>query len=114
MVDCPPVRPETQLAAGEQKPHCPSRPLQLVRLNYAYFKLPLSWQISDGMRSIIERHSRGQCATTPELGAVGTKLDDDIVLARTILMQNGQTTTMVADQLSPGRSDDATVKVLCD
>jgi hypothetical protein len=114
MVDCPPVRPEAQLAAGEQKAPCPFRPPQLVRLNYAYFKLPLSWQISDGMRSIIERHSRGQCVTTPELGAVGKKLDDDIVLARTILVQNGQTTTMVADQLSPSRSDDAAVKVLCD
>jgi len=114
MVDCPPVRPETQLAAGEQKPHCPSRPLQLVRLNYAYFKLPLSWQISDGMRSIIERHSRGHCAAKPDLGAVGKKLDDDAVLARTILAQNGETTTMVADQLSPGKSDDAAVKVLCD
>jgi hypothetical protein len=120
MVDCPPVRPETELAAltslaaGEQKAPCPSRPPQLVRLNYAYFKLPLSWQISDGMRSIIERHSRGQCAATPQLGAAGKKLDDDIELARTILMQNGQTTTMVADQLSPGKSDDAAIKALCD
>ena len=96
MIDCPPVRPETQLAAaagigaGDGKLSCAFRPPQLVRLNYAYFKLPLSWQISEGMRTIIERHGRGQCAEKKELGAPGKKLDDDIELARIILMQNGQ------------------------
>ena len=84
-------------------------------MNYAYFKLPLSWQISDGMRSIIERHSRGQCAEKPELGAVGKKLDEDVELARIVLMQNGQVATLVADQLWAGKRDDqATLKVLCD
>ena len=83
-------------------------------MNYGYFKLPLSWQISDGMRSIIERHSRGQCVEKPELGAAGKKLDEDVELARIILMQNGQAVTVVADQLSPGKKDEAEVKVLCD
>jgi hypothetical protein len=121
MIDCPPVRPETQLAAavgvaaGERKTLCTFRPPQLVRLNYAYFKLPLSWQISGGMRSIIERHSRGQCAEKPELGAAGKKLDEDVELARIVLMQNGQAATLVADQLWAGKRDDqVTVKVLCD
>ena len=121
MIDCPPVRPETQLAAaagvaaGERKTLCTFRPPQLVRLNYAYFKLPLSWQISGGMRSIIERHSRGQCAEKPELSAVGKKLDEDVELARIVLMQNGQAATLVADQLWAGKRDDqATLKMLCD
>jgi hypothetical protein len=121
MVDCPPVRPETQLAAavgaaaGERKALCAFRPPQLVRLNYAYFKLPLSWQISDGMRSIIERHSRGQCAEKPELGAAGKKLDDEVELARIVLMQNGQAATLVADQLWAGKRDEqAAISVLCD
>ena len=121
MIDCPPVRPETQLAAAagigaaEGKLSCAFRPPQLVRLNYAYFKLPLSWQISEGMRTIIERHGRGQCAEKTELGAPGKKLDDDIEQARIILMQNGQAATMVADQLWAGKRDDQDgIKVLCD
>jgi hypothetical protein len=121
MIDCPAVRPETQLAAsigagtGERKITCTFRPPQLVRLNYAYFKLPLSWQISDGMRSIIERHSRGQCAETAQVSAPGKKLDEEIELARIILMQNGQAATMVADQLWAGKRDDqGGVKALCD
>jgi hypothetical protein len=121
MIDCPPVRPETQLAAaagigaGDGKLSCAFRPPQLVRLNYAYFKLPLSWQISEGMRTIIERHGRGQCAEKKELGAPGKKLDDDIEQARIILMQNGQAATMVADQLWAGKRDDQDgIKAVCD
>jgi hypothetical protein len=84
-------------------------------LNYAYFKLPLSWQISDGMRSIIERHSQGQCAEKPELRAAGKKLDEEVQLAQIILMQNGQAATLVADQLWAGKRDDqAPLTVLCD
>jgi len=121
MIACPAVRPETQLAAslgagaGERKISCTFRPPQLVRLNYAYFKLPLSWQISDGMRSIIERHSRGQCAEKAEVSAPGKKLDDEIELARIILMQNGQAATLVADQLWAGKRDDQVeIKAMCD
>jgi hypothetical protein len=67
------------------------------------------------MRSIIERHSRGQCAEKAEVSAPGKKLDDEIELARIILMQNGQAATLVADQLWAGKRDDQVeIKAMCD
>ena len=49
------------------------------------------------------------------MSAVGKKLDEDVELARIVLMQNGQAATLVADQLWAGKRDDqATLKVLCD
>ncbi|HJZ42913.1 MAG TPA: hypothetical protein VJ233_04260 [Hyphomicrobiaceae bacterium] len=125
MVDCPPVRPETALMAsagdgvGSVIPGlCPARPPLSVRLNYDYFRLPLGWALSDGMRNIIDRHSRGQCAgqtgstlpTAPE-----KEVDQNVERARAILIQNSSVASEVADQLWTGkREGQDVIRLPCD
>lgn len=124
MIDCPPVRPETLLLAategggGGNKIDCRFRPPLAAKLNYAYFKLPLGWHISDGMRAIIDRHSRGRCteqARTVSSPTAADKVPDpEFAQAREILMQNSLIPVEVSDQLWAGRRDQQnTLKVEC-
>ena len=107
-VDCPPVRPqvmiETQLTAGVAI-HCASPPPQVARLNYEYFKLPLGWQLSNGMRSIIERHSKGRCFQPSVPASQDAPLDEELELAREYLTQNSLLPIEIANHLSAGRAD---------
>jgi hypothetical protein len=124
MVDCPPVRPErllmAQIGGGSVVAGlCPSRPPLSVRLNYDYFKLPLGWTLSDGMRNIIDRHSRGQCAEQIGSGvptAPEKEVEEGIARARAILIQNGSVVSEVADQLWAGKREEGqdVVKLRCD
>jgi len=125
MVDCPPMRPEAALlanvgggAAGVIPGLCPSRPPLNVRLNYDYFRLPLGWTLSAGMRDIINRHSRGQCAEQPVAlpqAATEAEVDPNVARARSILIQNGSVPSEVADQLWAGRRDgDGVIRLPCD
>jgi hypothetical protein len=87
-------------------------------LNYDYFRLPLGWALSDGMRNIIDRHSRGQCADQTG-SAVSTapekEVDQNVERARAILIQNGSVASEVADQLWTGRREGQDViKLPCD
>jgi hypothetical protein len=118
MVDCPPVRPETTLlasisgGAGSIVPRlCASTPPLSVRLNYDYFRLPLGWTLSQGMRKIIDRHASGQCAEPPAPGFSVPPAEP----ARAILIQNGSVVSEVADQLWAGKRHDVNVVTLpCD
>lgn len=106
-VDCPPVRPETRLAAtlgGESAVQCASSPPHVARLNYDYFKLPLGWQLSNGMRSIIERHSRGRCFEQNAPAPQGSASDEDLERAREYLTQNSLMPVEIAGQLSAGKA----------
>lgn len=122
MVDCPPVRLETLLPTADGAPAaaaalCPSRPALSVRLNYDYFRLPLGWTLSGGMREIINRHSRGQCVdpATATVTAPEPDVDVNVQRARGILIQNGSVTSEVADQLWAGkREGDGVIRLPCD
>lgn len=109
MIDCPPVRPEAMLAAAiakESELRCSSRPPLAVRLNYDYFKLPLGWQLSSGMRSIIDRHSQGRCFEPSAPAAPGSAekpADENFERAREYLTQNRLVPVEVAAHLSAGK-----------
>lgn len=110
LIDCPPVRPETLLTAAIAKQselRCSSRPPLAVRLNYDYFKLPLGWQLSSGMRSIIDRHSQGRCFEPTALAAPGSAekpVDENFERAREYLTQNRLVPVEVAAHLSAGKA----------
>lgn len=110
LIDCPPVRPEAVLAAAIAKAselRCFSRPPLAVRLNYDYFKLPLGWQLSSGMRSIIDRHSQGRCfdpSPLPGPGPVEKPVNENFERAREYLTQNRLVSFEVATHLSAGRA----------
>ncbi len=107
-VDCPPMRPEAMLEAslgGGSAVNCASMPPQVARLNYDYFKLPLGWQLSAGMRSIIERHSRGHCFEPSVPEAPAGNVDENVARAREYLTQNSLIPVEIAAQLSAGRPD---------
>jgi len=125
MVDCPPVRPEAALMAtvgagdaGVAPGLCPSRPPISIRLNYDYFRLPLGWALSEGMRKIIDRHSRGQCldpSAPPAAVAPDQAADQNVERARAILVHNGSVASEIADQLWAGpRRDQDVVRLPCD
>lgn len=57
-MQCPPKRPEEQLAEGTI---CNAMYPIFFRLNYEYFNLPLGWALSEGSSRIIEQHARGRC-----------------------------------------------------
>jgi cytochrome bd-type quinol oxidase subunit 2 len=105
-VQCPPVRPQAMIAAQLEggAVHCASPPPQVARLNYEYFKLPLGWQLSHGMRSIIERHSMGRCFEPGALAAPDAPLDEELEQAREYLTQNSLLPVEVANHLSAGRA----------
>lgn len=107
-VDCPPVRPQAMIAAqlgGASAIHCASAPPQVARLNYEYFKLPLGWQLSNGMRGIIERHSKGRCFEPSVPVSQNAPLDEELEQAREYLTQNSLLPIEVANHLSAGRGD---------
>jgi len=116
------VRLETMLPGADGAPAapaalCPSRPALSVRLNYDYFRLPLGWTLSGGMREIINRHSRGQCVdpATATVTAPEPDVDVNVQRARGILIQNGSVTSEVADQLWAGKRDgDGVIRLPCD
>lgn len=107
MIDCPPVRPETTLAAAiakESELRCASMPPLAVRLNYDYFKLPLGWQLSSGMQSIIDRHSQGRCFERKAADSPQSAADENLERAREYLTQNYLVSVEVAAHLSAGKS----------
>jgi hypothetical protein len=123
MLDCPPQRPESLLAAsmgGGSAVICAARPPRVARLNKHYIRLPLGWQLSDGMRRIISRHSRGRCeekqvAATASIPEKEREVDEERERARSILKQNSLVASEVADQLHAGpRDPDDNIKVICD
>jgi hypothetical protein len=123
MIDCKPMRPEAMLAssaAGGSDIKCTARPPQVARLNYDYFNLPLGWQLSEGMRRIISRHSHGRCEEQQPKVAASLEqreqdVDEDANRARSILRQNSLLTAEVADLLYAGpREGQDTIKVTCD
>ena len=105
-VDCPPTRPEDRLEkllGGGSEVQCASKPPNVARLNYEYFKLPLGWHLSSGMRNIIDRHSEGRCFPRPQPGAAEPAPNEDLERAREYLTQNSLLAVEIASHLSAGK-----------
>ena len=108
-VDCPATRPEDRLEkllGGGSEVQCASKPPHVARLNYEYFKLPLGWHLSSGMRNIIDRHSEGRCFPRPQPGSPGAAEpapNEDFERAREYLTQNSQLAVEIAGHLSAGK-----------
>jgi hypothetical protein len=107
-IDCPPVRPEALIAAAIQDRQttiqCSSPPPQTARLNYDYFNLPLGWQLSSGMRDIIEQHSRGRCVERTAASPGAPNPDENFTKAQDYLRQNYNLPVEIAAHLSAGRA----------